>query len=255
MTRSCFVVDRVIRRKNDLIVFSGIPISEAIFLYPNPCARRLSISFICFAVILFSCRNIKHFLTGIRIFPAFEERASNIYRAIFYTKDTSIQHDDFVAAVFMSQLPMPADEQKELFKTIMQASLDEECSYKVMQAVHESVMEKMEAQKESKAAEPVRLTKYDVIEAMEECGVSTEHMDAFTESFDREFGAQAKLSAVNVTNPKQFEIKTPNATLKVDADRSDLVETREIDGHTYVMLRADDGIEVIGVNIATAQQK
>ena len=80
-------------------------------------------------------------------------------------------------------------------------------------------------------------------------------MDAFTKSFDREFGAQAKLSAANVTNPRQFEIKTPNAVLRVDADRSDLVETREIDGHTYVMLRADDGIEVVGVNIATTQAK
>ena len=189
------------------------------------------------------------------LFPAFEEKAANIYRALFYTKDTSVQHDDFVAAVFMSELPMPADEQKELFKTIMQASLDEECSYKVMQAVHESVMEKMEAQKEQKSAEPVCLTKYDVLEAMEECGISTEHMDAFAESFDREFGQQAKLSAANVTNPKQFEIKTPNAVLRVDADISDLVETREIDGHTYVMLRADDGIEVVGVAVTTAQKK
>ena len=186
------------------------------------------------------------------LFPAFEERASNIYRTLFYTKDTSVQHDDFVAAVFMSQLPMPADEQKEIFKTIMQESLGEECSYKVMQAVHESVMEKMEAQKESKSTEPIRLTKYDMMEAMEECGVSTEHMDAFKDSFDREFGEQARLNAVNVTNPKQFEVRTPNAVLRVDADRYDLVETREIDGHTYVMLRADEGIEVVGVSVATA---
>lgn len=186
------------------------------------------------------------------LFPAYEEKAANIYRALFYTKDTSVTHDDFVAAVFMSQLPMPADEQKEIFHTIMQTSLGEECSYKVMQAVHEAVMDKVDAQKESKSTEPIRLTKYDVMEAMEECGVSTEHMDAFKESFDREFGGQTALNAANITNQKQFEIKTPNAILRVDADRYDLVETREIDGHTYVMLRADDGIEVVGVNVVTA---
>ncbi len=188
------------------------------------------------------------------MFPAFEERAANIYRSLFYTKDTSVTHDDFVAAVFMSELPMAADEQKELFHTIMQSSLDEECSYKVMQTLHETIMEKAEAQKEAKAAEPLCITKYDVIEAMEECGVSAEHMDAFTESFDREFGGQTKLNAVNITSTKQFEIKTPNAVLRVDADRSDLVETREIDGHTYILLRADDGMEVIGVNIADARK-
>ena len=91
-----------------------------------------------------------------------------------------------------------------------------------------------------------------MMEAMEECGVSTEHMDAFKDSFDREFGEQARLNAVNVTNPKQFEVRTPNAVLRVDADRYDLVETREIDGHTYVMPRADEGIEVVGVSVATA---
>lgn len=116
-------------------------------------------------------------------------------------------------------------------------------------AVPTAVVEKLAAQE--KGAEPLKLTKYDVMEAIEECGVSTEHMDAFKESFDREFGERAQLSAVNVTNPKQFEVKTPNAVLRVDADRYDLVETREIDGHTYVLLRADDGIEVSGVNVTT----
>ena len=189
------------------------------------------------------------------LFPAYEDQAANIYRAIFYTKDTSVNHDDFVTAVFMSQLPMAADEQKEVFQTIMQASLEEECSYEVMQAVHDQIIGKLEAQKENKTAEPLKLTKYDMIEAMEECGVSTAHMDAFAESFDREFGAQTKLSAVNITNPRQFEIKTPNAVLKVDADRSDLVETREIDGHTYILLRADEGFEVNGVGVVAGNQK
>ena len=186
------------------------------------------------------------------LFPAYEEKAANICRALFYTKNTAVAHDDFVSSVFMSQLPMPADEQKELFHAIMQNSLGEECSYKVMQAVHEAVMEKAEAQKESKSTEPIRMTKYDVMEAMEECGVSHEHMEAFKESFDREFGGQTALNAANITNQKQFEIKTPNAVLRVDADRYDLVETREMDGHTYVMLRADEGIEVVGVNVITS---
>ncbi len=189
------------------------------------------------------------------LFPAFEERAANIYRALYYTKNTAVNHDDFVAAVFMSQLPMPADEQKEVFRTIMETSLEDDCSLDVLQTVHEQIVDKLEAQKESKASEPVKLTKYDMLQAMEECGVSTQHMEAFNESFDREFGAQTRLSAVNVTNPKQFEIKTPNALLKVDSDRSELVETREIDGHTYILLRADEGFEVNGVNAAALKKQ
>ena len=89
------------------------------------------------------------------LFPAFEERAANIYRALYYTRDTAENHEDFVDAVFRSPLPPPADAQQELFQTVLETSLREECSLEVMQALHDQVMERMEEQKADKRAEPV----------------------------------------------------------------------------------------------------
>ncbi len=187
------------------------------------------------------------------LFPAFEERAANVYQALYYTRDTAEGHDDFVNAVFQSELPMPADQQKEIFQTILQETLQEECSYEVMQAVHEQVMERLEEKKQEKSAEPVQLTKYDVTDVLAECGVSTAHMEAFNDKYDQEFGKQARLDAVNITNAKQFEVKTPSVVIKVNSDRTDLVETRVIDGHPYILIRADDGVEVNGVNVSMPQ--
>ena len=184
------------------------------------------------------------------LFPAFEERAANIYQALYYTRDTAESHDDFVNAVFRSELPMPADQQKEIFQAILQESLEEDCSYEVMQAVHEQVMERLEEKKQEKSAEPVRLSKYDVTDVLAECGVSTAHMEAFNDKYDQEFGHQARLDAANITNARQFEVKTPSVVIKVNSDRSDLVETRVIDGHPYILIRADDGVEVNGVNVS-----
>ena len=189
------------------------------------------------------------------LFPAFEERAANIYQALYYTRDTAEGHDDFVNAVFQSELPMPADQQKEVFQAILQETLEEDCSYEVMQAVHEQVMERLEEKKQEKSAEPVQLTKYDVTDVLAECGVSTAHMEAFNDKYDQEFGQHARLDAVNITNARQFEVKTPSVVIRVNSDRTDLVETRVIDGHPYILIRADDGVEVNGVNVSLPQEK
>ena len=38
--------------------------------------------------------------------------------------------------------------------------------------------------------------------------------------------------------------------VKVNPERSDLIETRVIDGSRYILIRADEGVEVNGVNIS-----
>ena len=53
---------------------------------------------------------------------------------------------------------------------------------------------------------------------------------------------------------KKFEVRTPDVVIQVNPERSDLVETRVIDGFKYILIRADEGVTVNGVNIAIASQ-
>ncbi len=183
------------------------------------------------------------------LFPAFEERAANLYGALYYTRDTAENHPDFVDAVFEAPLPPPAEAQQELFQAVLQTSLKEECSMEVMQALHDQVMEKLEEQKADKRAEPLKWTRHDVQDVLEDCGVQPERVAAFAQQYDQAFGDQARISAVNIANPKQFSVRTPQVTIQVASDRTDLVETRVIDGHTYILIRADEGVEVNGVSV------
>ena len=77
-------------------------------------------------------------------------------------------------------------------------------------------------------------------------------MQAFEERYDEEFGPAMDLSAQNIVNVKQFELRTPDVMIKVNPERSDLVQTRMIDGSKYILIRADEGVEVNGVNISIA---
>lgn len=184
------------------------------------------------------------------MFPAFESRSVNVCRALYYTRNTASNHEELTGALFDASLSMPAAAQKEAFQQIMQDTLGDECSYEVMQAVHEQVMEKIEERKAEKNPEPVRVNRYDMTDMLKECGVSEEKQAAFAQQFEQHFGEKADVAAANIVSPKQFEVRTPSVQIRVAPERSDLVETRQIDGHTYILIRADEGqVEVNGVNV------
>ena len=44
-------------------------------------------------------------------------------------------------------------------------------------------------------------------------------------------------------------MKTPDVTIHVNPERKDLVETRNIDGTNYILIRAEGGVEVNGIDI------
>ena len=71
----------------------------------------------------------------------------------------------------------------------------------------------------------------------------------FAEKYDEEFGEETALPPQNLINPRQFEVRTPEVTIRVNPERTDLVETRVIDGVKYILIRADSGVEVNGVSI------
>jgi hypothetical protein len=87
---------------------------------------------------------------------------------------------------------------------------------------------------------------------LQSAGVPEEKLAAFEERFDEEFGLGMSLSARNIAQPKKFEVRTPDVVVQVNPERSDLIETRVIDGQRYILIRAEEGVEVNGVNIAIA---
>ena len=89
----------------------------------------------------------------------------------------------------------------------------------------------------------------DVKQILKECGVSEKHVSKFSVEYDEAFGFEADLHPKNIIDNKRFEIKTPDVSIKVAPDRADLIETRVIGGVKYILICADENVEVNGVNI------
>ncbi len=189
------------------------------------------------------------------LFPAFDDRATNIYNALYYTRDVKSGQDALVEALFQAPVPKPAAQQKQTFEALLTTSLGEECSMDVMQTVHEELCQRIEMHKESKIPDPLLISKEDVKEVLSSCGVSEENLSKFSVEYDEAFGFEADLHPKNIIDNKHFEIKTPDVVIKVDPTRSDLIETRIIGGVKYIMICADEDVEVNGVSIHIKEEE
>lgn len=180
------------------------------------------------------------------LFPLYEGGAADVNAMLFFTKEKKDAHEAFLKAAFNVEAVMPAAEQTDNFQALLAQALGTECSLNVVQEMHEAVSELIEEQQKDKDAEPLMLSKQDVARVLTEAGVSEERTEAFRQGFDATFGANAALPAVNIVAPKQFKVDLPSVSIKVDPKQADLLETRVIDGRSYLLIPIEGDIAVNG---------
>ena len=185
------------------------------------------------------------------MFPAFDERTANIYNALYYTKDVNDIHSEFIDAVFnVEKKPMSAGAQRGAFGMALCEALETDCSFDVVQAVHEQIREKLAIHKESKEPELPEMYIDDVEDILRSSGVDKEKTEAFHRECEKQFGDGAVLNPGNVIESKKFEITTPEIKISVNPEFSYMVETRIIDGRKYILIPAGEGVEVNGLDVS-----
>ena len=97
--------------------------------------------------------------------------------------------------------------------------------------------------------DPLILSKPDVKNLLARSGATEEQLKSFDANYEEIIGPQESLLASNIASIKKFEIETPDVIVKVNPERSDLVETREIDGRRCLVIAIDDHLEVNGIEV------
>ncbi len=77
------------------------------------------------------------------MFPAYEEGSANIYTSLLYSKSSELPYSRFITEMFNTEIPMSADEQKDIFHNVLTESLEQDCNLDVVQYVHEQIREKV----------------------------------------------------------------------------------------------------------------
>ena len=186
------------------------------------------------------------------LFPAFNDRNTDLHGVLYYTKKSSNLQEELIDQVLGAKMPMSADTQKETFQALIEDTLGEDGDYETVRNIHDTLNDLIEEHKEE--SEPLALDKTDMRKIFENSGVSNEQMESFDQVFEENAGEKTSLLAANIAETKKFHIETPDVVIKVNPERSDLIETRMIDGRQCLVIPVDDHIEINGIHVRTMKR-
>ncbi len=181
------------------------------------------------------------------LFPAFNDRASDIHSTLYYSKNPEEPHAEFAEGILGCPLSLSAGVQKETFQTLIEQTLGEDCEYAVVKSIHENLTEMIEEHKE--IPEPLTLGKTEVKHLLEKSGVEEEKLPDFEKLYDASAGEDTSLFVDNVASTRSFEVKTPDVVVKVNPERADLVNTMMVDGRKCLVIEINDQVEVNGISV------
>jgi hypothetical protein len=181
------------------------------------------------------------------LFPAFNDRSTDLHSVLFYSSDSEELHEDFVNQLLGCEVPMSAGGQKETFQTLIRETLGEDLEYEIVKNIHEKLNEIIEDHKE--IPEPLTLDKTEVKNILADSGVEEEKLQDFDRNYDKVAGENVSLLAANVASTRVFEVKTPDVIVKVNPDRADLVQTKIVDGRKCLVIEISDQVEVNGIAV------
>lgn len=187
------------------------------------------------------------------LFPAFQDRSTNLHSMLYYSKNPEELQADFVRELFGCEIFLTAKEQKETFQSIIADTLGEDCEYETVKTLHEHLNDVIEEHKDD--PEPVTLDKTEVRQLLAMSGAREEQLKEFDTHYDDAIGANTSLLASNIVNTRKFEVKTPNITIQVAPECMDLIETRMIDGKKCLVITADDSVTVNGILAKTLSKE
>ena len=183
------------------------------------------------------------------VFPAFDDRRANIYGALYYSHSTADLHQELMDAVFHTDALMAPDDQKSNFQAALSGALADDCSLDVVQSVHEELRERIAIHRQSKEPEPLRVTASEMSSVLKSSGATDAQAATFEQRCNEEFGYSAQLDPANLIDSRRFVITTPDVVVTVKPESSHLVQTRVMGGKKYILISADEGVEVNGMGI------
>lgn len=189
------------------------------------------------------------------LFPTFDNRSANIYNALFYSRKADELHHEFIDAVFHTDPPMPAAEQRAAFEGALAEALGDSFDLDIIRAVHEQLTAKIDEHLETKDPEPLTVSPHDIGDILLNCGIAEKPVEDFCTLCGEQFGSGAVLNPVNLIDAKKAELKTERFSVSINPEYSYLLEAKVLDGRKVLIIPVEDHVEFNGVAVAVDADK
>lgn len=180
------------------------------------------------------------------LFPAYNERSTDINSALYFTKTPKKPNEDIVSTVLGCEFTLSADDEKEKFAAILTQTLGDDLNYEIVSNINENIREVI-ISTESNTEMP-NLNKDEIKHILEISGVSDENLEQFDDVYE-EYLHGLPLKPVNMIDSTKLGIKIPDITINVKPKSSDKVRTEMVNGRKCIVIDVDDCIEVNGIDV------
>ncbi len=187
------------------------------------------------------------------LFPAFNDRNTDIHSLLYYSKNPDLLHPELITDLLGCVTPLPADDQKSTFNEVIEETFGENCDFETAKSVHENINALLEGKKEE--PEPTPLEKNEIRHLLEHCGARPEQLERFDAAYQDDPENGNCLLASNLANTRKFEVSSDDVKISVSSSRTDLIESRIIDGTEYILIPVTGNVEVNGIKIRSGSGK
>lgn len=182
------------------------------------------------------------------LFPAFNDRATDIHSLLYYRKDPEEKQDCFLHDVIgLGTVPSTPKGQKRMFDDVLDMSLGESGNYDVVSAVYEELADYAEEKKTKD--EPASLSRDEFRTILTNSGMGSEHLLQFESAYSGTVGPGEQLHVENIVKKKKFEVATDYVKVTMDPYYASKVKVKMLDGKRCIVIDADDSITVNGTPV------
>lgn len=180
------------------------------------------------------------------LFPAFNDRATDIHSVLYYTKKPSELNAGLLDDVLGCVVPATAGQQNEMFINAIEAV--DEMTFDKAKAIYSNIREREIELKD--APEENVVDKNDTARILEESGFEEEEIATFKKNFDEQTEVNGKVLLSNVfEGSNKLKIKSGKTEVSLPMEFTDYVEVRKIDGKNCIVIEINDELMVNGVKV------
>lgn len=180
------------------------------------------------------------------MFPAFNDRSTDIHAALYYAKNKDALQEKFIKGMFGCELPFTAEQKKNAFGAVVSEVYGAEFSADDMKSVHEILAEEAEAIDSTPDLDS-SLSKSHVRSIIEKSGADDAQMERFDSAYDEMLGDGTAVDIGSIYSKKNFTVKNEAVEIKVAADRTELIHFEERNGKKCAVVELDGATEIDGV--------
>lgn len=180
------------------------------------------------------------------LYPSFEDRCKNEDKISLFSHKTA--YTIFLENLLNLDNIISTEEQQLIFQNVMKTVLDEHPDkLGVIKSIQGKINQAQEVADET--GSQMATAKEVVTAVLKKEDIDKRELEAAVESFENTSGEPVVLTENLVK--KDLVIKSPAATVKVKVENADIVNTKIIDGRTYLMIDIsdDENVTINGISL------